>query len=443
MKIAIIGAGITGLSAAYDLTKAGHSVTMFESAPVAGGLAAGFQNDGWQWSLEHFYHHWFETDADILGIIDELGLKEKVIFSRPTTSFYADEMIHQFDSPLSVLTYPKLTMVDKMRFGLVGVYLRLTKNWQALEKETAHNWLRRTMGVKVYETLWEPLLIGKFGEYYKDVNMAWFWARIHKRSSRLGYFEGGFQVLSQALTAKIQDNGGHIHLNTATSAVLSDGDNGFQVEFMTNGQVNGDGGSNGSARFDRVLATVSPPLLSQLVSGLPSEYLSSLKKLDSLGALVIILSLKHKLTDEHYWINVNKSDGFPFLALIEHTNFMDRSHYNGDNLIYLGDYLPSDHPFFSMSKEELLPHFLPWLSRFNPDFDEDWIKETWLFRAKYAQPVPPVNHGNSVPPLETPIPGLYWACMSQVYPWDRGTNYAVEIGRRAANVLLEDATVLP
>jgi protoporphyrinogen oxidase len=87
----------------------------------------------------------------------------------------------------------------------------------------------------------------------------------------------------------------------------------------------------------------------------------------------------------------------------------------------------------------LLEEFLPALKRFNPAFDRNWVKDTWLWKTAYAQPVPPVNHSHNIPPLRTPLKGLYFASMSQVYPWDRGTNFAVEIGRKVAQMVLEDA----
>jgi protoporphyrinogen oxidase len=165
---------------------------------------------------------------------------------------------------------------------------------------------------------------------------------------------------------------------------------------------------------------------------LPGDYLEGLKKLKSMGAVVLILALKRRLTDGHYWINLPKGEGFPFLGLVEHTNFVEPEHYGGDHLVYCGDYLNPDHEYFSLSQTELLARFLPALARFNPDFKPDWVRASWLFREKYAQPVPPVNHSYNIPDLATPIPGLYWASMSQVYPWDRGTNYAVEIGQEVA-----------
>jgi protoporphyrinogen oxidase len=431
LNIAIIGAGVAGLSAAFDLTRAGHRVTLFEAAPAPGGLAAGFKAERWDWPLEQFYHHWFQTDHDILGLIAELGESDKVFFPRPVTSVWVHNKAYPFDNYMRMALFPHLSWFDKLRAGPATLYLRFTRNWQLLEKYTAHEWCQRWMGRRNYQILVEPLLVGKFGDHYQEVNMAWFWARVYKRTPRLGYFVGGFQGFIDALTRRILNQGADLRLNTRTARITPNDDGTFQLVFQPPGP-----NQDQSETFDRVLATVSPQLLAQLVPTLPAHYLANLRALKSMGAVVVILALEQQLTPQHYWINIPKTEGFPFLALVEHTNFIDRKHYGGDHIIYCGDYLAPDHEYFSLSKEELVARFLPSLGRLNPNFQESWLKESWLFRAKYAQPVPPVNHSANIPPLETPLKGLYWASMSQVYPWDRGTNYAVEIGRRAAQRLI-------
>jgi protoporphyrinogen oxidase len=178
-------------------------------------------------------------------------------------------------------------------------------------------------------------------------------------------------------------------------------------------------------------------LLARLAPALPPAYLKGLLELQSMGAVVMTLSLKHQLSEQgYYWYNLPKSAGFPFLALVEHTNFLSPEHFGGDHIVYCGDYLEPDHEYFKLSQAELLQRFLPSLTRFNANFEPGWVNKTWLYRTAYAQPVPLLNHSRNIPTIQTPIPGLYFASMSQVYPWDRGTNFAVEIGRRAARLMM-------
>ena len=182
MKVAVIGAGVAGLAAAHDLSRAGHAVTLYEAAGEPGGLAAGFRDPNWDWPVEKFYHHWFQSDTDVLGLINEIGASSKVFFPRPITSLWYQGQAHPFDSPIAALKYPGLSWLAKIRFGFAGVYLRLTRQWHLLEQTTVEKWATRWMGREAYQRLWQPMLIGKFGEEYQQVNMAWFWARLYKRS---------------------------------------------------------------------------------------------------------------------------------------------------------------------------------------------------------------------------------------------------------------------
>jgi protoporphyrinogen oxidase len=199
--------------------------------------------------------------------------------------------------------------------------------------------------------------------------------------------------------------------------------------------------SAGGGEFDRVLVTTSPALLARIVPDLPEDYLKGLLSLKSMGAVVMVLSLKHELSQQgYYWYNIPKSAGFPFLALVEHTNFVSSEQFNGEHIVYIGDYLEPSHEYFQLSKEALLERFMPSMKRINPNFDPSWLNNSWLFRTTYAQPIPLVNHSKNIPAIRTPLDGLYFASMSQVYPWDRGTNFAVEIARKAARLMLGDAT---
>jgi len=240
---------------------------------------------------------------------------------------------------------------------------------------------------------------------------------------------GGFQAFLDKLADVVRSQGTDVRLGNPVKQIRrasAEGEGGLVVETMAGSEV-----------YDAVISTSSPALMARLAPDLPQSYSEALQGLKSMGAVVLVLTLKQQLTN-YYWHNLPKEAGFPFLAMVEHTNFMSPEHYGGDRIIYCGDYLNPDHEYFGLSKEQLLERFLPALQRFNPAFDRSWVKETWLWKTNYAQPVPPVNHSKNIPPMRTPVPGLYFASMSQVYPWDRGTNFAVEIGRRVAAMVVDD-----
>lgn len=450
MKVGILGAGVAGLTAAHELARAGHQVTIYEAADRAGGLASGFRDERWDWPLERFYHHLFTTDVAIRGLVEEIGYGDKLFFQRQVTAQWWNGRPYPLQggletlgfsvggrsvgipvpdlvaTGLSVLTFPGLPALDRLRMGAVSAYLKfLVRDWHPLERSTAAFWTRRWMGETVYRAFVQPLLEGKFGPYAGQVNMAWLWARLKARSFRLGYFVGGFQGFVDALDAYVRGEGVRVLLGTPISALEQREDGKWRI-------TAGAGDSTAAPEeFDAVVATGSPGLLAKLAPQLPPDYLGQVRNLRSLGAVVMTLALRRPLTRGVYWMNMPK-DEFPFLALVEHTNFVSPEHYGGDRLVYCGDYLEPSHEYFRMSQEELLERFLPALKRVNPEFEPSWVRASWLHREPYAQPIVPVGHSRNIPALATPLPNLYWASMSQVYPWDRGTNYAVEIGQRVA-----------
>ncbi|NOK58199.1 MAG: NAD(P)/FAD-dependent oxidoreductase [Chloroflexi bacterium AL-W] len=443
MKIAIVGAGVAGLTAAKDLIKAGHTVTVYEAAPQAGGLASGFRDERWEWPLERFYHHLFETDTAICELVDEIGFSNRLNFLNQVTaqwwkgrSYVVNGGFPQFPglvaTALSVLTFKALPLHERFRMGAVSAYIKYgVRDWRPLEQITATEWTRRWAGEKVYNVLFRPLLEGKFGPHADEVNMSWLWARFKARSFKLGYFDGGFQGFVDALVAYIERKGTKIHLQTPITALDQLPEGGWRIT----------AGTLDSEEVDAVIVTGSPTVLGKLVPQLPTDYLGNLKQLRSMGAVVMTVALKQQLTDHLYWVNMPK-DEFPFLALVEHTNIIDSAHYGGDHLVYCGDYLDASHEYFQLTQDELLERFLPALKKVNPNFDPSWIRKTWLHRETYAQPIVPINHSRNIPPLATPLPGLFWASMSQVYPWDRGTNFAVELGRDVAKEAVQYATTV-
>jgi len=398
MKIAIIGAGITGLTAGYRLSQKGHRVAIFEKEKFSGGLVAGFKKRNWDWHLELFFHHLFTSDVHAKNLIKELGLEKKFIYLRPKTSIFKKGKISQFDSPLSVLKFPLLSFPERLRTGLITLFLKTYPDWRNFEKIKASLWLEKYYGRKAYRILWQPLLQSKFGEKAEEISMAWFWARIKKRSAQLGYLEGGFQLLIDKLEERIKNKGGRIYLYQEIK----------NLDEIKN--------------FDKIIVTVPAP-----------QFFPEIKLPKMLGAINLILELKEKFLEEDiYWLNINEED-FPFVAVVEHTNFIDKKHYGHHHLVYIGGYYPQNHPYFKKSAKKLLQIFKPYLQKINPYFNLSSVISLQSSVASHAQPVIPTNYSRIIPPHQTSLKNVFLANMQQVYPWDRGINYTIELGNKIAN----------
>lgn len=419
MKIAIIGAGFTGLAAGLKLQKAGHRVTIFEKESNPGGLAIGFKNPKWKWSLEKNYHHWFTNDKSVLSLAKKL--KYEILIIRPKTSVYINNKIYKFDSLYDVLKFPEINLYQRLRMGIAIALLRYNPFWKSLEKYRVSDLLPKMMGEKPYEVLWKPLIIKKFGQFANNISLAWFWARIVKRTPSLVYPKGGFLEFINAIISAIKKNGGKVVLDTEIKNIDVQKDAKIKINHLT---------------FDKVIVTLPSPLFTQITPQLPNDYRQKLLALKEIGAINLILHLKKPFfQDGTYWLNICDTK-YPITGIIEHTNFINKKYYNNEHLIYVLNYLSRGHRLMKMDKKELLRVYDPILSRINKQYKREII-DIEYFISPFAQPVIPTYYSKIKPPFETPLKNVYLANIQQVYPWDRGTNYAVELGEKVADSILK------
>ena len=427
MRVAIVGGGLAGMTAAYRLAKRGHQVDLFEASDHLGGLAAGFPIAGTH--LEKYYHHLFTSDVRIRGLVDELGIREDLHWLTSQMGTAYQGKLYLFGTPKQLLQFTPLPFWERIWFGLQARYLGKKDDWKEYEDITIYDWMKRYCPPNILKVVWEPLLKGKFGRYFDQVAMAWFWARVHTRFSsrkgaeeKLGYFKGGFAVLNKALGEAVEAAGAKVHLNKPITRILTE-----------KGKLKGLEAGGETKDFDRLVFAAATPLFLKACPGLPADYVARLTQLQFLGAQCLILVMKRKFSDI-YWMNIADPD-IPILALIEHTNFAPPEWYQGKHLMYVANYLPQDHPYFKMKKEDVFAAILPHLRKLNPDFDETWLEEYHLFQDLYAQPVVPLHYSQVKPDYETPIKNVYLANMALVYPEDRGTNFAVDVGNKAAKLV--------
>lgn len=426
MNIAIIGGGITGLTAAHALGKRGHTITIFEKENTLGGLAVGLKADNWEWSIEKGYHHLFTNDRAIIRLLEELGIS--LVIKRPVTAnFTPSGKIIQFDRPRDLLTYQDFSTVDKFRTAALLGFLKLNPFWNPLEALTAKNLFRFIGGSNPWEKLWEPLMIGKFGELSDEVAASWMWARINKRTPSLAYISGGFQTLVNALVTEVNKYGGTVYTDSSVTQVQLHEDKKFQLTIQKQSK-------SIHKMYDTIILTIPTPIIAKILPSLAQELSPSLQ-IPHLHAQTLILETKEPILNNVYWLSIlNRT--FPFLAVVAHTNFIDPKYYAGHHITYFGNYLPTGHKYLSMTKEQLLKEFMPFIMRLNPLLHTKYsILNTFSFIGPFAQPVHKRHYSRVAPKLKTSAPRAFIANLDSVYPWDRGTNYAVELGQRAAEAV--------
>ncbi len=431
-SIAVIGGGFTGLAAAYDLARAGHQVTVFEQERALGGLAGVFELAPGIF-LERFYHHWFGSDLAVLDWLREIGLQDDLISAPTNTGLYFANSIFRLSSPLDLLKFTPLPFVDRIRTGLMALAARRINDYRELESISAKDWIVKMAGPKSYEVIWAPLLNGKFGRYAADVSAVWFWNKLKLRGSsrgksgeeRLFYVRGGFNRALIRISEVMQELGVNVRLNSPVSEVVVD-----------SGKIVGVRSAAGAVeKFDQVLVTTPAPIALQICPQLTGPVREQLSSIKFLGNVCLVLELSRSLSST-YWLNV-ADPTFPFVGVIEHTNFDSPEAYGGRHIAFLSKYLPVDEPLFSASPEEIMRFTEPHLKKMFPEFESSWVTAFHVWRERYSQPLVTKHYSQLIPPHRMPIDGLWLATMAQIYPEDRGTNYAVAAGRSVAKMMLE------
>ncbi|NLT43243.1 MAG: NAD(P)/FAD-dependent oxidoreductase [Anaerolineae bacterium] len=430
MHIAVVGGGLTGMTAAQDLAQAGHQVALFERDSVLGGLAGSFEVGGTL--LERFYHHIFTSDRSVLDLIIQLGLGENMEWKPTTTSYYADR-VYRLAAPIDVLRFRPLPFLDRIRFGMLVFQARFVGDWRPLEGMTAKEWLIRLSGRRVYEQVWAAMLRGKFGDRAEEISAVWIWNKVKLRGGsrgksgqeRLGYLRGGFGLMVEALEAKLAGLGVAVHKDSPVEVIEPAPEGGFLVR-----------SDGGSTRYDQVLVTTAPELLAEMTPGLPANYRQQLRSIEYMANVCCVLDLDRSLS-EVYWLNIS-DNRIPFVGLVEHTNIQGPERYGGSHLVYLTRYCDPLDEYYTMSDDELVKAYLPHIQRIFPQFRPEWVRRSYVWRERYAQPVIARHYSRLRPDFATPLPGLWLGCMAQIYPEDRGMNYAVEYGHLVAQRILSD-----
>jgi protoporphyrinogen oxidase len=428
--IAIVGAGFTGLTAAYALARQGVRVRVVETDTSPGGLAGTFSfDDGVR--VEKFYHHWFNNDVHVPELVRELGLDGDVILLPTRTGMYFNGRMWRLSTPLDLLRFKALSLVDRIRLGLLVFQVRRIKDWRTIEHLSIREWLEPLCGKSVYRIVWQPLIESKFSVFAEAVNAVWMWKKLVLRGStrndrggeELAYFKGGFGRLAEKLVEAIRANGGEVTFGQKVRGVTTEGS---RVTALVT--------DSGEVTADRFLMTPAFPIIADIFEGAgPPDWLARMRRVQYLGNMCLVLRLNQSLS-ETYWLNVN-DPGFPFVGVIEHTNFDSPENYKGSRIAYLSRYLATQDPVWSYSDGEYFDFAMEHLKRMFPALDPSWVVDYKVWRSPHAQPITERGYSGYVPGRETPFDNVLVSTMAHIYPEDRGTNYAIREGREVAAMM--------
>lgn len=430
-KILIIGAGFTGLSMAYELLKNGFQVTILEAEEYVGGLAGSFSVEGNK--IEKFYHHWFTSDIHVMDLIKDIGKNEYIKINESKTGIYYSNKFFKLSNPLDLILFKPISVISRIRLGLLALRVRLIKDWKPLEKISAVDWLKKMAGDEVFRVVWEPLLRGKFGNEFEKVSAVWMWNKLKLRGSSrnnsgkelLAYYKGGFEALLEQLVDEILKKGGVIFNKSKVEELIIR--NKDILGIKVNGKI---------YNAEIVIFTTPLPVAAEILKNVVSDnYYNKLKRITYLANICIVLELNKSLS-ETYWMNINDPK-FPFVAIIEHTNFENKSNYGGRHIVYLSKYLPEEDILYKMHDNEVVEFSLRNIKKMFPKFNDDWLIKASVWRGKYTQPIVEKNYSELIPCHETEIKNVYLNTMAQIYPEDRGTNYAIREGRNLAKKIIE------
>lgn len=427
LRVGILGGGITGLTAAFYLLRAGADVTVIESRPELGGLASCFDFGPFSW--DRFYHCILTSDRPLLNLIADLRLSDELRWTPTKVGFFADGALHSMTTSLDFLRFPPLTLWQKFRLGIGILYAARIHDGKPLERKLASDWLTRVFGKENYRKMWEPLLKCKLGGCREEASAAFIWATIARlystrendtsRKECLGYVRGGYRIVIGRLFGEIKRMGG----NVLTGVPVQNLRRGDGLHVLC---------GNEEIRFDQVISTLPSPILARIAPQLAPEYLEQLTQVKYLGVVCFALVMKRRLTP--YYVT-NLIDDVPFTGIIEMTNLISLDQTSGRHLVYLPKYTSPGDPLFEAREDEIWQTFREGLKRVIPDLGDSDIEARHLFRERFVQPIPVLHYSDIVPSMETNIEGLLVANTTQIINSTLNNNEMVKIAGRATEVV--------
>jgi protoporphyrinogen oxidase len=428
--IGIVGGGPAGLALADDMSRAGWAVTLLEAAPELGGLARSFTFGDIR--IERYYHFLCSGDTGYFRKLRELDLDRSLCWRPTKMGFFYHGRMYPFSSVADLLRFDGISLLGRLRYGLLALRCSLSEDWRALDAVPAESWLIGALGEEAYRATWYPLLRVKFDRFHDQIAAAWVWHRVHRvarsrrtplHRERLGFLAGGTDTLVTALEARLRERGVCLRPGTPVRRIVIEGGRARGIETADGSRLD----------FDAVVSAVPLPHFLRLAPDLPADYRATLGAIDFIGVICVTLRLRNRLS-ENFWLNVN-DERVPFNGCIEYTNLNQAATPDGTSILYVPFYLPREHARFTQDDRQLIAECSRALCILNPRFQPDWILHASVSRDPYAQVICATGFAARVPRHRTPIENLYLIESSQLYPADRTISGTIDLAREVATLV--------
>jgi protoporphyrinogen oxidase len=405
-SVGIVGGGILGMTAALRLAQAGVEVALYERSRDLGGLVGSVELGGHR--VDRFYHVVLPSDDRVTGLADELGLGDRFRFRPTAVGFFDDGRLFSMTSPREFLTFPVLRPHERMRLAAFVARCQLTSSYDELDDTPLLAWLRRRCGKGVVDRLWVPLLDSKFDGSFDDLPATYIWARTRRMGKTrdsggrevMGWLQGGYQTLIDAMAARIRALGGEVHAGTKVDRIASAG--GRVAGLVIDGRLRS---------FDSVLCTLAPPqarplLDDGLLEQAPADHCRYI------GVVSLLLRTTRSLSP-YYHLNITDRR-VPLTTVVETTHVVDPEQVGG-HLVYVSRYVEPGHPLHELPAADVEREFLGHLRTIVPSLRDDEIDASLVQRARVTEPVHLVGGAKRLPDM-FPAPGLALASTAHVYP---------------------------
>jgi protoporphyrinogen oxidase len=398
---AVIGAGVLGLAIADRLRARGDDVTVFEAAPVLGGLASAWQLGDVVW--DRHYHVTLASDSHTRAMLRSIDLEDELRWVRTRSGFYAgpDRGLRPFSSGLDMLRLPGLGPLDKARLAATILAGAHERDGLRMEEMPVQAWLTKWSGRATFETFWRPLLRAKLGDEWPHATAAFIWATIQRlyaarrsglKVEQFGYVPGGYAHVFDRLAEHLVAAGVKIDTGAAVRQVRR-AQGGLEVQL-----------DGGSAAFDTVVVTTASTLAADLCPDLTDAEQQRLRSVRYMGVVCASLLLPRPLSP--YYLTYLADPKSPFTAVVEMTSFIDLAEVGGWTLVYLPKYAPPDDPLFDADDAQVRDLFVPYLRRIHPQVSMADIAAFRVSRVRRVFAVPTHRYSRAMPSTTTSVPGL-------------------------------------